>query len=105
MNRFVLGVRKAISLFNARQVAANFIKGNDSRTGIMTPTTLGKLILPDASYTTQTVTMSNLMNCKKKKLDPVWIRKIAEATGVDENFILGSPSNFDNEYNNFFDKK
>lgn len=71
----------------------------------ITRATLGSLLYPKSSIEAIRVNMGELINGTKQKVNPDWIVKICQITGVDANFLLGMDSIFDKEFEELTSKK
>ena len=64
----------------------------------VTQRSLGRLFYPGAKPSTVTQSMYNITSGKTKKIDPEWIKIASKICVVDNNFIMGLPSKYDEEY-------
>lgn len=89
----VLRVEAAIALHNHRSG-----KNESLAEPKLTVQTLGAVLYPGSGYDSIKQSMWKLTTGQLKKINPEWVMQICEVTGVDANFLFGTPSKHDKEY-------
>ena len=94
---------KALALHEARTRANNRKEGIPAHEGVLNQQKLGKILYPESNYNSIAFNMSRMMKADPRTVKVEMVKLICETLGVDENFLFNTPSEFDKEYEKYFD--